>query len=305
MTAEPLGMTIAGVAALGAGLILAVPRLRQAEGAQRILLLGAICDAVALAMFSAEHYTAPRDLMPIVPHWLPWHLFWVCFVGTAWLATAISLVLWRSVRWSATLAATMLLIIVVTLDPPGFAKHFHERFYWILTVREMSFAAGLLVLAGSVWPRGRAAGKALVRIGRGIVAPVMIFYAVEHFLHPRFVPGVPLEKPIPAWFPAPVLLSVVVGIVLLLGGIGLFIRPRIAAASAGAMLVLLTAFFYVPILLTEIHTPLVVEGLNYVGDTLLFAGTVLLAGLGTDQRRSAQGELNAPRLVDAERVSYR
>ena len=36
--------------------------------------------------------------------------------------------------------------------------------------------------------------------------------------------------------------------------------------------------FYVPILVTEINSPLAVEGINYVGDTLLFAGTALLAG---------------------------
>lgn len=51
---------------------------------------------------------------------------------------------------------------------------------------------------------------------------------------------------------------------------------------AGLMLLLLTAFFYVPIFAMEIHSPLAVEGINYVGDTLLFAGTVLLAGFGAD-----------------------
>jgi hypothetical protein len=53
---------------------------------------------------------------------------------------------------------------------------------------------------------------------------------------------------------------------------------RISAATAGTVLLLLTAFFYVPILVMEIHTPLAVEGMNYVGDTLLFAATALLAG---------------------------
>jgi hypothetical protein len=57
---------------------------------------------------------------------------------------------------------------------------------------------------------------------------------------------------------------------------------RIAAASAGTVLLLLTAFFYIPILAMEIHTPLAVEGINYVGDTLLFAATALLAGFGAD-----------------------
>ena len=48
------------------------------------------------------------------------------------------------------------------------------------------------------------------------------------------------------------------------------------------VLLLLTVFFYVPIFLTEMHTPLAVEGVNYIGDTLLFAGTALLAGFGAE-----------------------
>jgi len=48
------------------------------------------------------------------------------------------------------------------------------------------------------------------------------------------------------------------------------------------VLVLLTVCFYMPILATEIRSPLAVEGVNYVGDTLLFAATALLAGSGAD-----------------------
>jgi hypothetical protein len=56
----------------------------------------------------------------------------------------------------------------------------------------------------------------------------------------------------------------------------------ISAASAGTVLLLLTVFFYVPILATEIGSPLAVEGVNYVGDTLLFTATALLAGFVED-----------------------
>jgi uncharacterized membrane protein len=178
------------------------------------------------------------------------------------------------------LLALLFLIIVATLDLPILPMHIHERFFWILTVRETAFAGGAMVLAGSVWPLTNVAGTALVRLGRALVAAIMIFYAIEHFLFPRNVPGVPLEKLIPAWMPVPTLLSYFVGIILLLAGIGLLLRPtvRIAAAGGGIILLLLTAFFYLPIFLMEIHTPLAIEGINYVGDTLLFVATVLLAG---------------------------
>jgi uncharacterized membrane protein len=155
-------------------------------------------------------------------------------------------------------------------------------------VRELCFAAGAMVLAGSVWLRESKAGATLIAIGRGIVGAVMVFYGIEHFFFPHNVPGVPLEKLTPDWIPAPTVIAYFVGIILIVAGVGLFVRPmiRIAAVGCGIVLVVLTAFFYVPIFVTEIHADLALEGANYVGDTLLFAATVMLAGLG----RSATSE---------------
>jgi uncharacterized membrane protein len=278
------GMIGTGIAALLAGLILVQPRFAAASGARRILILGPVFEAVSLAIFAAEHFLSARDLMGIVPRWLPGPLFWTCFVGAALLAAASSFIAFRCVRWSASLLALLFLIIVITVDLPGLPKNLHDRFFWILTVRETAFAGGAMVLAGSAWPRSKSAGstaRTVTLLGRSIIACTFLFYAIEHFLFPRFVPGVPLEKMIPAWMPTPVLLSWIIGITLLAAGFGLmFPRTReAAAASAGTVLLLLTIFFYVPILITELGTPLAVEGVNYVGDTLLFAATALLAGL--------------------------
>ncbi len=247
-------------------------------------MLGPVFEAVALAIFAAEHFLGARDMMGIVPRWLPGALFWTYFVGAALLAAAISFIAWRCVRWSAFLLALLFLIIVATIDLPNLPQHIHERLFWTLAVRETAFAGGAMVLAGSVWTRGRLTGHMLIVAGRFIVACTFVFYAIEHFLFPRFVPGVPLEKMTPAWLPAPALISYIVGITLLAAGVGLMI-PRArqtAAATAGTVLLLLTIFFYVPILITEIGSPLALEGVNYVGDTLLFAATALLAGFSAD-----------------------
>ena len=278
------GMIGAGVAALAVGLFLVRARFGATSGAGRVLVLGPVFEAVALAIFATEHFLAARDLSGIVPRWLLGPLFWTYFVGAALLAAAISFIAWRCVRWSASLLALLFLIIVATIDLPNLPGHTHERLFWTLTVRETCFAGGAMVLAGSQWLRGRLAGAMLLVVGRLIVACTFIFYAIEHFLFPRFVPGVPLEKMTPAWVPAPTLLAYIVGTTLLAAGVGLMIRRtrRTAAASAGTVLVLLTMFFYVPILVTETRSPLVVEGINYVGDTLLFAATALLAGFGAD-----------------------
>ena len=277
-------MIVAGVATLIAGLFLVQARFRAASGVGRVLVLGPVFEAVALTMFAAEHFLGARDLMVIVPRWLPGPLFWTYFVGVALLAAAVSLIAWRCVRWSGVLLALLFLIIVVTIDLPTLPQHAHERLYWTLVVRETAFASGAMALAGSVWPNGGSTGRGLVLFGRVFVALTFFFYGVEHLLSPRFVPGVPLEKLMPAWVPAPTLLAYAVGITLLAAGAGLLIRRTvpIAAAAAGVMLLLLTVFFYVPILAMEMRSALAIEGVNYVGDTLLFAATALLAGSRAD-----------------------
>lgn len=284
MPVEVWGMMIVGVAVLVAGFVLAAARVRAASGAGKILVLAPVFAAAPLAVFAMEHFFTPHDLAPMVPHWLPWHLFWVYFVGATLVAAAISFIAWRHVRWSAPLLAVLFLIFVVVVDVPDLTMEVHNRIAWVLTVRELVFASGAMVLAGSVIPKG-----VLIRIGRTIIAATFVFYAIEHFLYPHNVPGVPLEKLTPAWIPAPMLIAYVVGIVLFVAGVGLLIprTARIAAAGSGTVLVLVTVFFYGPIMVTELHTPLAVEGINYVFDTMLFAATALLAGFPVDRPAEA------------------
>jgi uncharacterized membrane protein len=285
MTLEVGAMTAAGAAALGAGFVLARARLAAATGVERLFALAPVFEAAPLAVFSMEHFTAARDLVGLVPHWLPAPMFWVYFVGAALLSAAVSFLASRCMRWSAALLALLFLIIVATIDLPNLSQSAHDRFFWILTVRETSFAGGAMVLSGSVWPSKngssrRWAGGALRRVGRTIVALVMIFYSIEHFLHPLHVLGVPLEKLTPARMPVPFVIAYIVGLALLAGGVGLLIprAVRAAAAGAGSVLLLLVLFFYGAILCSEFRTD-PVEGLNYWFDTLLFAATVLLAGV--------------------------
>ncbi len=192
-------------------------------------------------------------------------------------------------RLSATLLALFFLIIVAVVDLPNLSAQLHDRIFWTLTVRELCFAGGAMVLAGSLSPCDAPVCRMLVPIGRSIVALVMIFYGIEHFFFPHNVPGVPLEKITPSWIPASAAITCFIGVLLILAGIGLFIRRtiRIAAAGAGAILVLLVIVFYGPICIAELSTN-PVEGLNYVGDTLLFAATVMLAGFGTNPAETAQ-----------------
>src|SRR6202035_4533441 len=120
----------------------------------------------------------------------------------------------------------------------------------------------------------------MILFGRIVIGIAAIFFAVEHFLHPGFAPGVPLQKMTPSWVPFPSVWGYLAGAILLAGGIGLALnkKSRIAAASIGALMTVLTLFLYLLILILARggSTPEITEAINYVFDTLIYAGTALV-----------------------------
>jgi len=123
-------------------------------------------------------------------------------------------------------------------------------------------------------------GSKLITVGRVVIAIAAIFYSVEHFLHPANVPGVPLEKLMPAWIPGHLLISYLTGTILLVAGASILLarKTRMAATYLGTWIVLLVLFIYGPILIAALADPstaVKVEGINYFFDTLLFAGAIL------------------------------
>jgi hypothetical protein len=120
----------------------------------------------------------------------------------------------------------------------------------------------------------------LIPVGRMLVGIAAIFYGVETFLHPLGMPGVPLEKLMPAWIPARPLIGYLTAAILVGAGAAILLakNTRMAATYLGTWIVLLVVFIYGPVLIAALADPstdVKVEGLNYFFDTLLFGGTIL------------------------------
>jgi uncharacterized membrane protein YkgB len=82
----------------------------------------------------------------------------------------------------------------------------------------------------------------------------------------------------PGWVPIPALWGYLTGVVLVVAGVAILLnrRARLAATLVGLLMTLLTFLLYFPILAMARGTSQIVEGVNYVADTLLFGGTALL-----------------------------
>jgi uncharacterized membrane protein len=277
-------MCTAGIVISWIALWAAKADITQARGLEKIVALSNLCFAAPLAVFGALHLAAAESLMSMVPSYMPWRLFWAYFFGFALLAASLSIATKIQVRWSGLLFGIAMFLFVAMLDIPGSLANPRDRFGWTLTIREMSFGAGGWILAANAmrWP-----GKSkLITLGRVVLAIAAIFYGVEHFLHPPNVPGVPLEKLMPAWIPGHMLISYLTGAILVVAGISILLgkKTRLAATYLGTWIVLLVLFIYGPILiasLADTSTAVKVEGINYFFDTMLFAGAILALASAT------------------------
>jgi uncharacterized membrane protein len=283
-------MCFAGLLYLVAGLFILRKEIGAARGWDKLITLGGVFIAAPLAVFATEHFCDARVLQNMVPSWMPAHLFWAYFVGCALLATATSLTVRKFVRVSSTLLGWMFFLFVCMIHIPNVLVDPKDRFAWAVALRDLSFAGGAWALAGL---HGRASSPQqsewMILFGRIVVAIAVIFFAVEHFLHPEFAPGVPLEKMTPSWVPFRSVWGYLAGAILLAAGIGLALnkKARIAAAWIGALMTVLTLFLYLPILIL-LHggsTPEIGEALNYVADTLLFGGAALVLALALPRDR--------------------
>ena len=262
--------------------------LSQARGLDKVVALSNLCFAAPLAVFGALHVSAVGFVLPIVPSYMPWRLFWAYFVGFALLAASLSIATKIQVRWSGLLIGIMMFLFVAMLIIPGVYARPRDRFAWTLIFRESSFGGGGWILAGQAMREqghGRG-GSRLIAVGRVLVAIAAMFFGVENFLHTANVPGVPLEKLMPAWIPAHLLIGCVTGVILFVAGAAILVgrKTRMAATYLGTWIVLLVVFVYGPILIGALADPsndIKIEGINYFFDTLLFAGAILALASAT------------------------
>jgi uncharacterized membrane protein len=271
----------AGIVLFVIGILAAKAGVAQARGLDKIVALSNLCFAAPLAVFGAEHFSAAHGISQIVPKFMPWPLFWTYFVGVGLLSASLSIATKIQVRWSGLLFGIMMFLFVAMMDIPGTVADVHNRISWVLLFRELSFGAGGWMLAAAAMDGSRTQGRrALINVGRVFIGSAAVLYGVQNGLHPLNVPGVPLEKMMPAWIPAKLLIGYLTAAILLAAGVCILLakKARMAATYLGSWIFLLVVFVYGPILIAALLDPstdVKVEGINYFFDTLLYAGTIL------------------------------
>jgi uncharacterized membrane protein len=266
----------AGTSLLLVGLLLTLRNgWGKIHGLEWAVSLAPVLVGAPMAVFGTEHFVFTSTIITMVPRFFPWHLFWAYFTGTCLIAAGLSLVGRRCSGLAAFLLGVMLFSFVMLIWVPNNLAAPGNRFGLAVILRDFSFSCGCFALAvGLGFPLLARHSSWVVPAIRAGIAMALLFFGVEHFIFPGFVPVIPLVHPMPAWIPAPAVLAYGTGLALVVGGVSLLLdlRARLVASLLGAFVLVIVVAVYVPLLVAE---PSVAVGLNYFMDTLLYAGILL------------------------------
>lgn len=274
------------VLAIGLAVILVGRDWQKRRGFDKLILFAPLFYAAPLAAFGTEHFTLTEAIKSSIPAWIPWHLFWAYFVGACFIAAALSMVTRIQARLAASLLALNFFLFVVLMDVPGWVRNPHDRFALALALRELSFSGGALALAASLFQARERGARILATIARYFIAIPLLFYSLEQFLHGDHVPGIPLRLVTPGYVFGHAIWTYLVAVVYAPAGILLLVgkKTRQAATWAGLSVLVVELAVYVPIAVVERAS---FTGINYLGDTLMYCGAVLLLA-GAMPREGAQ-----------------
>jgi len=261
--------------AVGVGIAIkkAPPRTNLPD---RAILCGPVFIAMPMAVFGTEHFLFPIGVGRLIPPWIPAHAFWVYFVGTCLILGSVSIVFQKYAWLSVGLFGVMLLCFEVLMHIPGVAAAPHNRLAWAIALRDLSFSCGALSFAAMQAGDCRIKKmRWVIPASRMVIAIVLLVWAVEYFLHPELLPGVPLRQLTPSFVPGLVVWGYLTAVIYVVSGGCLLINKsaHLAATWVGLFVLFSTVVFCVPIMVQ--HGSDIGSGLNVLVDTLLLSGAAL------------------------------
>jgi uncharacterized membrane protein len=79
----------------------------------KLIPLGMYPFAIGVIAFGVDHFLYTSYVATLVPAWIPGHIFWTYFAGTALFASGVGMIVRVKARLAATLLGAMILIWVL------------------------------------------------------------------------------------------------------------------------------------------------------------------------------------------------
>jgi uncharacterized membrane protein len=113
------------------------------------LRIARVLYGLSLVFFGAAHFIDVKDTVSLIPHWLPSHLFWAYFTGSAFVAAGIAVLIGLCARLASILSALQIGLFLLLVWIPIVAAGSKDPFQWSETILNAALLAGAWVIADS------------------------------------------------------------------------------------------------------------------------------------------------------------
>ena len=108
-----------------------------------------ILYGLSLIAFGLSHFFYLSFTAPLVPSWLPAHVFWAYLTGTIYFMTGFALVTGVRMRLAAAIVAVQIALITLLVWGPKMLSGGMSAFNWQETIVSVALTAGAWVIATS------------------------------------------------------------------------------------------------------------------------------------------------------------
>ena len=104
---------------------------------------------LSLVFFGVAHFIDVKDTLSLIPIWIPGHLFWVYFTGTAFVAAGTAVVIGLCARLAVALSALQIGLFLLFVWLPILAAGSKVPFQWSETIMNIALLAAAWTIAHS------------------------------------------------------------------------------------------------------------------------------------------------------------
>lgn len=210
--------------------------------------------AISFVAFGAHQILYARFVTRVIgtlPPWVPWQPFLAVITGIALVASGVALGLSRR-NVAVALGAACLASALLTHLPGALAGP-AGAIQWVSFGKGLTIAGCAFTVAGSLGARFHAVSpRVFITYGKCSLGAFMILCGVIHFLIRDAVASI-----FPSWIPWHVFFTLMAGVLLICGGIGMMVpvTTRLASLLSGIMILAWVPLIHIPLALKNLRNP--------------------------------------------------